>query len=75
MERRKELIQGNVRQDDFIDVWENKFEWFRNINKLKSKECEGCNEWKYCRGDSLHTWDFNNNKPTICLKKILKGET
>lgn len=74
VERRKELIQGNVRQDDFIEVWENKFEWFRNINKLKSKECEDCEDWKYCRGDSLHTWDFDNNKPKICLKKVLKGD-
>ena len=73
-ERRKELIQGNVRQDDFIDVWENKFQWFRDLDKLKSKECENCEDWKYCRGDSLHTWDFKNQKPKICYKKNLKEE-
>ena len=73
VERRKELIQGNVRNDDFIDIWENKFKWFRNLDKLKSKECEKCEDWKYCRGDSLHTWDFENNRPKICLKKILEG--
>ena len=71
VERRKELIQGNVRKDDFIDVWENKFKWFRDLDKLKSKECENCENWKYCRGDSLHTWDFENNKPKICLTKKL----
>lgn len=30
VERRKELIQGNIRNDDFVDVWENKFKWFRD---------------------------------------------
>lgn len=73
VERRKELVQGNIRNDDFVDVWENKFEWFRNIDKLKCKECENCKDWKYCRGDSLDTWDFNNNRPKLCLSKILEG--
>lgn len=73
VERRKELIQGNIKQDDFIDVWENRFKWFRDLDKLQCKECEKCEDWKYCRGDSLHTWDFKNQKPKICLKKIFEG--
>lgn len=74
VERKKELIQGNVKQDDFVETWENKFKWFRNIDKLECKECKNCKDWKYCKGDSLHTWDFNNNSPKICLNKILKGD-
>ena len=74
VERRKELIQGNIRTDDFVDVWENKFKWFRNLDKFKCKECENCKDWKYCRGDSLDTWDFNNNRPKLCLTKILEGD-
>lgn len=74
VERRKELVQGNVRTDDFVEVWENKFKWFRNLDKLKCKECENCKDWKYCRGDSLDTWDFNNNRPKLCLSKILKED-
>ena len=74
VERRKELVQGNIRTDDFVDVWENKFKWFRNLDKLKCKECESCKDWKYCRGDSLDTWDFNNNRPKLCLSKMLEGD-
>lgn len=69
----KELIQGNVKNDDFVDVWENKFKWFRDLDKLKCKECKNCKDWKYCRGDSLDTWDFNNNRPKLCLSKVLEG--
>lgn len=72
VERRKELIQGNIRTDDFVDVWENKFKWFRNLDKLKCKQCENCKDWKYCRGDSLDTWDFDKNQPKLCLNKILE---
>ena len=75
VERRKELIQGNIRTDNFVVVWENKFKWFRNLDKLKSKKCENCQDWKYCLGGSLHNWDFDNRIQKLCLNKILKGET
>ena len=77
VERRKELIQGNVKVDNFADIWFNRFEWFRNLDKFKIGKCSTCDEWRYCRGDSLHTWDFNNNKPKLCLKNLLceKGKS
>lgn len=74
VERRKELVQGNIKRDNFIDIWENKFKFFRDFNSRKNKECEKCSDWKYCLGDSLHTWNFEEQKPKICLKKILEGE-
>ena len=74
VERRKELVQGNIRVDDFVEVWENKFKWFRDLDKLKCNECQDCKDWKYCRGDSLHTWDFDNNRPKLCINKMLKGD-
>ena len=75
VERRPELIQGNVRFDDFVEVWEKKFEWFRNLDKFKiCEECSKCEDWKYCLGESVHSWDFENQKPKICMNKILNGE-
>jgi radical SAM protein with 4Fe4S-binding SPASM domain len=73
VERVPELIQGNIRTEDFIDVWENKFKWFRNEDRLKNDKCSKCSDWKYCKGDSLHTWDFKNKKPKVCFKNILEG--
>ena len=72
VERRKELIQGNVKYDNFADVWFNKFEWFRNLDKLKCGKCANCKDWKYCRGDSLHTWDFDKKEPKLCINNLLK---
>ena len=28
VERRPELIQGNIKKDNFVDIWENKFKIF-----------------------------------------------
>ena len=66
--RRKELIQGNIKHDDFVKIWEERFKWFRNPDNRRAGECKKCPEWSLCRGDSLHTWDFDNNKPNFCYR-------
>lgn len=71
VERRKELIQGNIKSDNFVDIWENKFEYFRKVNR-KSDKCKRCKNWKWCLGDSLHTWNFQENKPNFCILDINK---
>lgn len=68
--RRKELIQGNVLKDDFCEVWKNNFEFYRNPNRTKAKQCENCEYWNYCKGDSFHTFDFETNTPQFCYKKF-----
>lgn len=68
--RRKELIQGNVLQDNFCEVWKNKFEYYRNPNRTKAKQCEDCEYWKHCKGDSFHTFDFETNTPQFCYKNF-----
>lgn len=72
--RRKELIQGNVLKDDFCKVWKEKFEFYRNPDRTKAKQCVGCKYWKHCKGDSFHTFDFETNKPQFCYKEIFKDE-
>ena len=74
VERRKELIMGNIRKDSFVDVWENKFELCRRKRATKNDKCMKCADYKYCGGDSFHTWDFDNKEPRICLKEIMKKE-
>ncbi len=67
--RRKKLIQGNVKEDSFSEVWNSKFNFFRDKNRMKCEECEKCEYWEECLGDSLHSWDFENNKPKICFMR------
>ena len=69
--RLPQLIQGNIKKDKFSDIWNNKFEIYRN--RLYNKQCLNCEHFKKCKGDSFHTWDFNENKPKICYKEIFKS--
>lgn len=70
VERRPEFIQGNIRTDNFVDVWENKFKLFRTDNRTKCDKCSKCSKWKYCLGDSFHTFDFDEGKPNFCIRDI-----
>jgi radical SAM protein with 4Fe4S-binding SPASM domain len=71
IERRPELIQGNILKDNFEDVWKKGFQAFRNDRYMLSKKCGDCLDNMYCRGDSAHTWDYNKNEPVICMKEML----
>lgn len=70
IERRPELIQGNVRTDNLKEVWENKFVNFRNDFR-KTGKCADCKDYEFCAGDSFHTWNFDTMEPNLCLKGIL----
>ena len=67
--KRPELIQGNITKDDFIDVWENRFQFFRDEYKLANPKCLACYHWNFCGGGSLHTWNFDEHVQDFCMKE------
>ncbi len=69
--RRKELIQGNVRNDNFKDVWENKYTEFRKKDRTKCEECSKCEHWEDCLGGAFHTWNFEENMQNKCIYKMI----
>ena len=71
IERMPELIQGNAYTDDFVDVWENRFNVFRYDRTGASSTCSKCNHRNVCMGDSAHTWDYDNNEPKYCAAEML----
>lgn len=71
MERRPELIQGNILTEDFTEIWKHGFSVFRRDLCEESEKCRNCKEKDFCRGDSFHTWNFDKQKPEICLREIL----
>jgi len=69
-----ELIMGNVKTDNFCDVWENRFEFYRNPDRLRADQCRECSYYKNCRGDSMHTFDFESKKQKFCYREIFGRE-
>ena len=71
IERRPELVQGNVLKDSFVDTWLNKFQVFRRNLSDENENCSKCPEKDYCHGGAFHSWDFDNKKPLVCFKDVL----
>ncbi len=61
------LIQGNVRENNFVDVWENGFNYFRDYESCYTGRCEKCEHYSLCFRDSLHTWNFEDVEPCFCM--------
>lgn len=70
VERKKSLLQGNIKIDNFSEVWFTGYKQFRKRRDLLSQTCIDCSDSFFCRGDSAHSWDFEMNIPKCCLKKL-----
>lgn len=54
---RADYSQGNIYEDDFWDVWNNRFASFRDRNWMKTGLCADCKVWRYCEGNGMHLRD------------------
>jgi radical SAM protein with 4Fe4S-binding SPASM domain len=68
IESRPELVQGNIRTDNFMDVWQNEFKPFRRDRTADCRKCIECSERFICGADSAHTWDYEKNEPLLCYQ-------
>ncbi len=68
IENRPELVQGNIKTDNFMDVWLNRFQVFRKDRTADCSKCVNCSQRFICGGDSTHTWDFDRSQPLLCYE-------
>ncbi len=66
--RRKEFIQGNIREDSFMEVWRNKFQNFREKTRTLGAKCNGCSQKEFCLGGGFHCFDFDKRQPDRCWR-------
>ena len=60
------FVQGNVREDDFVEVWEKGFQPFRDRDWMREGDCKGCKEWSLCQGNAFHLWEPGGAGPKVC---------
>ncbi len=53
--------QGNIYQDDFWEVWQNRFEPFRQREWARRGVCADCRMFRYCLGGGMHLHDDNGD--------------
>lgn len=68
---RSDFSQGNIFEDDFMEVWENRFQPFRNREWMKKGACADCSFFRYCEGNGMHLRD-DKGELLFCHYKRLK---
>ncbi len=72
---RENYKQGNIYEDNIAEVWENKYQIFRDRSWTKTGICADCKEWDYCQGNGLHLRNEETGELAFChLDRIIKGE-
>lgn len=49
--------QGNIYRDRFWEVWQKRFEPFRDRSWTQTGKCAACDMWRYCQGGGMHLRD------------------
>ena len=64
--------QGNIYEDDFMEIWENRFQKHRDHTWMKRDECTNCRHWRFCEGNGLHLRD-DDGRLLFCHMKQLEN--
>ncbi|MDE5870014.1 MAG: TIGR04133 family radical SAM/SPASM protein [Muribaculaceae bacterium] len=51
---RADYTQGNIYEDDFWNVWSERYEKYRDREWMKKDECKECKFWRFCEGNGMH---------------------
>ena len=62
---RSDYHQGNIYNDSFWEVWQNRFQVYRNRKWMKNGQCADCKMWRYCQGNGMHLRD-GDGKLQVC---------
>lgn len=63
-------IQGDLLRESPKEMWNNRFEIFRNKSKLHTGECLECDQWQYCMGGGMHERDKNLKMRECTYRKL-----
>jgi len=69
---RHHFVQGNIYDDDFMTIWNTKFQKYRDKSWAKRGICENCNVFDFCEGNGMHLYNENEELQLCHLSKIIK---
>ena len=63
---RDAFSQGNIYRDNLWEVWQERFQPFRDRSWTKRGICEGCPVWRDCQGNGMHNWHGDCSEVINC---------
>ena len=67
---RADYHQGNIYENDFMEVWNHRFKPYRDREWMKKDECADCKYFRFCKGNGMHLRDENGDLLFCHLKRL-----
>lgn len=67
----RSFAQGNIYEDNFYDVWQQKFQPFRDRSWTKRGKCATCKDYGECQGNGFHYWHGSKDEVLVCHNEKL----
>ncbi len=71
---RSDYTQGNIYEDDFMTVWNTRYQQYRDRGWMKTGICSDCEFWRYCEGNGMHLRDSSGRLMHCNLKTLASPE-
>ena len=71
---RDRFSQGNIYADNFYQVWEQRFQPFRDRSWARTGQCAHCPVWRNCLGNGMHNWHGPSGQVLQCHYAKTKGQ-
>lgn len=71
---RSNFTQGNIYTDDFMTIWNTRYQKFRDREWMKKGICADCKSWKYCQGNGMHLRNEEGELLFCHLKRLKMAE-
>ena len=70
---RANFDQGNIYTDNLWQVWNERFQKYRDRSWAKKGKCATCKSWRYCHGNGMHLYDENECLMHCNLERLRSG--
>lgn len=64
--------QGHIHESRFKDVWNERYQVFRDRSWMKRGRCDSCEHFRRCEGGSVHLYEDSNSASLRCLYLLAK---
>ena len=65
-------VQGHIKEDRFFDVWNDRYQVFRDRSWMRRGQCGNCEHFRRCEGGSVHLYEDAQSEPHRCLYLLAK---
>lgn len=68
----RSFAQGNIYHDNFWEIWQTKFQPFRERSWTKKGKCADCKDYRDCQGNGFHYWHGEKNEVLVCHQEKIQ---